>query len=135
MAFQRAIFAVIPERKLLDGISDFVPVQASGLRAVAREDVRPMGKHGLAAAMRAAGGVRFRGRLTEVRTPTLVVCGSKDRPNLPAARELGRGIPEAELRIVPGVGHAWNLEAPEQFTAMVRGFVLASAAGRQSGAQ
>ena len=35
--------------------------------------------------LRAVGRVDFSARLASVSVPTLVLCGSKDRPNLPAA--------------------------------------------------
>lgn len=46
--------------------------------------------------------------------PTLVLCRSKDRSNVPLSRELAAGIPAAELRIVPGATHLWNLQQPEE---------------------
>jgi len=69
------------------------------LRELARTDLRP--------------------RLGEITSPTLVVCGERDEVNQPLSRELAAGIPDAELRIIPGVGHLWNLEQPETFTALL----------------
>jgi pimeloyl-ACP methyl ester carboxylesterase len=54
---------------------------------------------------------------------TQAIAGDRDRINLPGARELAAGIPEAELRIVPGAGHLWNLEQPEVFTKTLVDFV------------
>ncbi len=39
-----------------------------------------------------------------------------------AARELSRTLP-AKGVMVPAVGHVWNLEAPDLFTAMVRAWI------------
>lgn len=50
-----------------------------------------------------------------IAVPTMVVCGSRDLPNRNAARLAARLIPEAELRIVSGVGHAWNVTEPALF--------------------
>ncbi|RCS62122.1 alpha/beta fold hydrolase [Microbacterium sp. JB110] len=61
--------------------------------------------------------VDFRGELARIAAPTLVLCGSKDRPNLPAARQLAVGIPGAQLQIVPGAGHEWNTQMPDEFSA------------------
>lgn len=55
--------------------------------------------------------------------PTLVLCGSKDRPNIPLTRELAAAIPGAELRIVPDATHLWNLQQPEVFNRTVADFV------------
>jgi pimeloyl-ACP methyl ester carboxylesterase len=55
--------------------------------------------------------------------PTLVLCGSKDRANIPLSRELAEGIPGAELRIVPDATHLWNLQQPEAFNVTVAEFV------------
>jgi pimeloyl-ACP methyl ester carboxylesterase len=38
------------------------------------------------------------------------------------AREFARGIPHAELVLIPGAGHMSNLERPDEFNAAVRDF-------------
>ncbi|GMA26974.1 alpha/beta fold hydrolase [Arenivirga flava] len=45
--------------------------------------------------------------------------------NLGAARQLASGIGGAELRIVPGVGHEWNVRQPERFAAELERFLAA----------
>lgn len=123
MALERLILMVVPERSLLrDTYEQFARLDSS-LADAAREDVRQTGKAGLIAAIREAGAVRFRRRLMEIHAPALVLCGAKDRANVGAARELARRLPHAELRIVPGVGHVWNLEKPQEFTQTLIGFV------------
>jgi 3-oxoadipate enol-lactonase len=53
-------------------------------------------------------------RLDQVQSPTLVLHGDADAMTpLANARMLARRIPDAELRIVPGAGHAYLLEQPE----------------------
>ena len=45
-------------------------------------------------------------RLGEIRVPTVVVSGDRDRLVAPgSARGLADAIPEAELRVIPGAGH------------------------------
>ncbi len=61
-------------------------------------------------------------RLGGIAVPTLVLCGSRDVANLPAARRLAAGVPGAELRIVRGVGHPWNEQHPELFAATIGDF-------------
>jgi pimeloyl-ACP methyl ester carboxylesterase len=53
-------------------------------------------------------------RLDQVQSPTLVMHGGADAL-APAAnsRELARRIPDAELALIEGAGHAYALEAPE----------------------
>ena len=67
----------------------------------------------------AAGRVDLTDSLPRIAAPTIVLCGSRDRPNLPAARRLAEGIPDAELRLLPG-GHQLHLDAPDGFHAALR---------------
>lgn len=53
-------------------------------------------------------------RLHTIEAPTLVMHGERDAmAPLANARLLADRIPDAELAIVPGAGHAYGLEAPE----------------------
>lgn len=72
--------------------------------------------------------VDFRGELSRIAAPTLVLCGSKDRPNLTAARQLAAGIPGAQLQVVPGAGHEWNTQMPDEFSVRLRAFYAQHAA-------
>ncbi|UNX53693.1 alpha/beta fold hydrolase [Georgenia sp. TF02-10] len=69
------------------------------------------------------GATDFRPELPRIAVPTLVLCGSKDRPNLPAARQLASAIPGAELQVVPGAGHEWNTQLPQEFSARLNEFL------------
>ena len=62
---------------------------------------------------------------TQAVPPTLVVVGEKE-PGVSRrhAQKLGREAPGVTARLVPGVGHAWNLEAPELFNATVRAWLI-----------
>jgi len=54
-------------------------------------------------------------RLDQIEAPTLVMHGERDgMVPLGAAHLLADRIPDAELAIVPGAGHAFALEAPEE---------------------
>lgn len=66
--------------------------------------------------------VDLRGELSRIAAPTLVLCGSKDRPNLPAARQLAAGIRGAQLQVVRGAGHEWNTQMPDEFSTRLRAF-------------
>ena len=62
--------------------------------------------------------------------PTLVLCGSNDRANIALSRELAAGIPTAELRVIPGATHLWNLQQPDAFNKTVAAFVQQAASPR-----
>lgn len=57
-------------------------------------------------------------------SPTLVVVGERETwAARRAARHLIRHIEDAQGFQVPKVGHVWNLEAPDLFTALVRAWI------------
>lgn len=67
------------------------------------------------------------GRLAEVRTPTLVVIGERDLPDLRRlADTLAQTIPGAMKVVIPGAGHMVNVAAPEAFNRAVESFLRAS---------
>lgn len=90
-------------------------------RVVAQPD---MGKQRMLAVLRAVGQTDFRAELAQISAPTLVLCGMNDRPNIPAARELAGGIGGAELQLVPGAAHEWNVQQAEEFSARLSAFYL-----------
>jgi pimeloyl-ACP methyl ester carboxylesterase len=66
--------------------------------------------------------------LGAVGTPTLVLAGGRESDAIRRAVELVPAtMPGATGRIVPGVGHGWNVEAPELFTATVRAWLEGAA--------
>lgn len=72
-------------------------------------------------------------RLGDVRAPTLVLWGGRDRFDEPwQAGELGRRIHGATVRILPGCGHMVHEDCPAQATRTLVGF-LAPPAGRTAG--
>ncbi|HEY2793648.1 MAG TPA: alpha/beta fold hydrolase [Micromonosporaceae bacterium] len=83
-------------------------------------------KAGMLTALRELGKVDLYPDLPKVKARTLVVCGSRDRVNLPAARKAASGIAGAELRVIPGAGHLWNGEQPDLFNRMVLEWALGS---------
>lgn len=102
-AVQEGVMRVVPWRQLgADSPADKARVIAL-IHMLRRVDLRPF--------------------TDQVRAPTLVVCGARDRLNLRAARQAAHGIPGAALQIVPGAGHVWNEQLPDEFTALISGFV------------
>lgn len=81
-----------------------------------------MSKQRMLAVLHAVGQTDFRSELSQITVPTLVLCGEKDRANIPAARELAAGISGADLQLVPGAGHEWNMQQPEEFSRRLNAF-------------
>lgn len=102
MAIQNFIMRLLPEKLVApDGVSKAQMLAV--VQAVARADLS--------------------GELSSVAAPTLVLCGSRDRANLPAARAFADGIPNAQLRVIEGAGHESNTQTPELFSAALNGFL------------
>ncbi|WP_308195880.1 alpha/beta fold hydrolase [Microbacterium aurugineum] len=78
--------------------------------------------------VQAVGRVDFSARLASISVPTLVLCGSKAHPNLPAAKQLAQGIRGAQLHIIPGAGHQSHVQAPEEFSRALGAFLGGAAA-------
>jgi pimeloyl-ACP methyl ester carboxylesterase len=65
-----------------------------------------------------------RGRLAEVRPPTLIIHGHDDgRVPLERAEELHRGIPESKLVVLDDCGHWPHVEKRAEFVAAVKEFL------------
>jgi aminoacrylate hydrolase len=63
-------------------------------------------------------------RLKDVRQPASIVVGDQDVITPPYfSQELKRHLPHAELQMIPGAGHLVQLEAPDLFFEVVRGFI------------
>jgi 2-succinyl-6-hydroxy-2,4-cyclohexadiene-1-carboxylate synthase len=77
---------------------------------------------GLASSLRRAGAGRqvpLWDRLGGLAMPVLVVAGELDTRYATAAERLGRAIPNAEVAIVAGAGHACHLERPDEVFATI----------------
>ncbi|MBD7936979.1 alpha/beta fold hydrolase [Cytobacillus sp. Sa5YUA1] len=62
--------------------------------------------------------------LHQINIPTLVLVGSKDRINMPAAKELTELIPRAQLQIIEKGNHELNIQMPQQFAKEVETFLV-----------
>ncbi|WP_374687199.1 alpha/beta fold hydrolase, partial [Promineifilum sp.] len=72
--------------------------------------------------------VDFTARLGEIAAPACILAGELDLLKGPAyARILQRGIPHAELHLLPGAGHASCWERPAEFNTVVLGFLAKQA--------
>jgi 2-succinyl-6-hydroxy-2,4-cyclohexadiene-1-carboxylate synthase len=63
------------------------------------------------------------GRLGDLECPVLLTAGEQDRRYATAARRMAEQIPDARVRLVPGAGHAPQLEAPAEFVTLLREFL------------
>ncbi len=62
-------------------------------------------------------------RLGGVHVPTLVVVGGRDQAYVRSAELMARAIPRARLRVLEGIGHFPNLEAPAELAALLTDFL------------
>lgn len=62
-------------------------------------------------------------RLDDIAHQTLIVVGSKDRKFSAIADQMAGKIPNSQVAIIAGAGHAAHLEDPVAFTALVREFL------------
>lgn len=65
-------------------------------------------------------------RMADIAVPVLIVSGENDRVDPPEVlrRELLAWLPQAQLHVLPGLGHLLPLEAPQAVADLLRAFVL-----------
>jgi pimeloyl-ACP methyl ester carboxylesterase len=89
-------------------------------------DVRPEASRRLVLAI---ASTDLREMLPSITVPVLLIYGQDDQRAPDAvAKRLHAAIPGSELVVLPGAGHAVNVEKPEEFSAAVRAFLRSSAA-------
>ena len=55
--------------------------------------------------------------------PTLLICGSKDKPNLSSMNALHRLLTNSQFQIIPDGPHVLNKEKPKEFAEITRSFL------------
>ncbi|CIY51088.1 putative alpha/beta superfamily hydrolase [Streptococcus pneumoniae] len=55
--------------------------------------------------------------------PTLLICGSKDRPNLSSMKALHRLLTDSQFQIIPDGPHVLNKAKPKEFVEKTRSFL------------
>jgi pimeloyl-ACP methyl ester carboxylesterase len=68
--------------------------------------------------------------MARINVPTLVMTGDEDEPCLEPSLLLKRTIPTAVLAMLPGSGHAINLEEPQWFNQFLAEFLAQVEQGR-----
>jgi pimeloyl-ACP methyl ester carboxylesterase len=80
--------------------------------------------------MRAMQGWSSTSWLSEIKVPTLVIVGDKDRSTKPSDSViLWEGIPGSEFAVLPNCAHGAHMESPDLFNRIVGDFVLRAQAG------
>jgi pimeloyl-ACP methyl ester carboxylesterase len=104
----------------------FVDGDAAPYYPLCREAGRGTGAEAAVKALRGVKRWDVRSRLGELKMPTLILCGDRDRSiSLDQAYALKEGIASSQLCIAPGSAHNVHLEKPELFSQVVRDFLLA----------
>ncbi|MBZ4299128.1 alpha/beta hydrolase, partial [Streptococcus pneumoniae] len=55
--------------------------------------------------------------------PTLLICGSKDKPNLSSMKALHRLLTDSQFQIIPDGPHVLNKAKPKEFVEKTRSFL------------
>lgn len=61
--------------------------------------------------------------LSQVRVPTLIICGELDEPFLEPSQRMHQTIPDSELVVIAGTGHTPILEKPLEFNEALISFL------------
>lgn len=130
-----------------DTMAEFAKSYALGPARVQFQDKDPRGWHefagqlaehstrGSALTMRGVQKQRpslwsLRDAMMKLTVPTLILAGDEDEPCLEPALMMKRTIATAGLAVIPRTGHTINLEEPDEFNRLVRGFISAVEADR-----
>ncbi len=106
----------------------FATMRRLGPQFVARERAARLVNDaaGLASSLRALGPAAqppLFDSLPRVTMPVLLAAGALDARFVAVAHELARGLPRAEVCVIPDAGHAAHLEQPEAFLRVLREFL------------
>lgn len=110
-------------------ISRAAAFERDGLAALTASPEVGDGPHDATGLALAARGILTQrdGRVLEslpsIRVPTLVVVGEHDAPFLAGSDYMTAKIPGAVRRVIPGAGHAANIDRPAEFNAAVSAFL------------
>jgi pimeloyl-ACP methyl ester carboxylesterase len=101
--------------------SDVMPPDSAVELAAIMSEVRPAAFRAMAHALAECD---LTAALSEIATPTLLVAGDHDeRSPLPVAERVHAALPDAQLRVLPGLGHECYLEDPALFATVLRDFL------------
>ena len=58
-------------------------------------------------------------KVKKIKLPSLILCGSKDKPNLKVAYELNKLLKGSQLHIIEKGGHTLNSQVPTTFAQII----------------
>jgi pimeloyl-ACP methyl ester carboxylesterase len=111
------------ERFEADGLPDPAKVGAE-VRLARHRDATGLAR--AARGMLTQKNARVIESLPEVRVPAIVIVGENDTPFLAASDYMAAKIPGAKKAVIPGAGHAANIDNPQAFNAALTGFLAAA---------
>ncbi|MDN3239423.1 alpha/beta fold hydrolase [Glycomyces tritici] len=123
VALQRNLMRLMPTGMITALMSGMYAGGRPERKPQAAEDLRKAGKQAFVTGLAELGALDLRPRLADLKTPALVLCGTKDKENLKPAEELAATLPDARLDLIPEAGHIWNLQYPDLFTAKLTEFI------------
>ena len=114
--------------------SGLLAIQSLMFRLMPAENFRKIGMEKQAGIKLCASmaDLDLRPVLEQITYPALVIYGEKDRANRRAAEELGRMLPNGELRLIAEGGHEANKDAPEALSVLLTDFYRRHAAVRNT---
>lgn len=65
----------------------------------------------------------FRAALSGINAPVLILNGERDKPNRKGEAAFAAAAPNARLAVIPGAGHACNIEQPDLYNQQVLAFL------------
>jgi len=108
------------EKYEADGLGDLSRASAE-VRAASHRDATGLAR--AARGMLTQRDARVIESLPEIRVPAIVIVGENDKPFLAASDYMAAKIPGAKKAVIPGAGHAANIDNPEAFNEALVGFL------------
>jgi len=108
------------EKYEAEGLGDLSRASAE-VRAASHRDATGLAR--AARGMLTQRDARVIESLPEIRVPAIVIVGENDKPFLAASDYMAAKIPGAKKAVIPGAGHAANIDNPEAFNEALVGFL------------
>ena len=124
--YERSLGGSGDMRALAEARTDFLLAQPAdpALRAEVIETMARIPPAAYVVGARAVWLADQHDRARNIRVPTLVLCGSEDKPTPPAlSLALAKLIPGARYEAIDRAGHLTNLEQPDAFNHLVGAFI------------
>jgi pimeloyl-ACP methyl ester carboxylesterase len=108
------------ERYEAEGLGDLSRASAE-VRAASHRDASGLAR--AARGMLTQRDARVIESLPQIAVPAIVIVGENDTPFLAASDYMAAKIPGAKKAVIPGAGHAANIDNPQAFNAALTGFL------------